>query len=218
MQIISPDIKILFPKTKEMAKTMLKNIENAARICYKSINYSSEEIDYEFIRKRIDTGHLSVIEHSLITVKFICDRGITHELVRHRLASYSQESTRYCNYRKKGIEFIDIYPAINHTFSLTQLEKTAIYQEWLTAIAQAETHYKKMIDLGASPQIARSVLPNSLKAEIVVSANFREWRHILKQRTAKAAHPQMREVMGLLLVELKTMFPVIFGDIENDYA
>jgi len=152
-----------------------------------------------------DPPHVSVIEHAFLTVKIICDRGVTHELVRHRLASYTQESTRYCNYTKEkfGGEVTFIRPFFWN-------EDTARYKIWLEAMANTENAYLSLIEKGASAQEARSVLPNSLKTEIVVTANLREWRHIFKMRCDKAAHPQMREVMRPLWRELSKLLPLVF--------
>lgn len=189
---------------------MLKAIEAAGRTCYKSEDKITEESAIEFVRKRIMApGHLSVIEHEKITVRFIFDRGVSHEMVRHRIASYSQESTRYCNYTKNEhdsqISLIEIHHHFNNPDSL---------RVWENAMINAENAYMAMIELGESPQIARSVLPNSLKTEIVVTANLREWRLIFEQRTSSRAHPQMREVMIPLFEELRAKIPVIFEDLR----
>ena len=155
-----------------------------------------------------DRGHLSVIEHQFVTVRIICDRGVSHEIVRHRLASYTQESTRYCNYTKGkfGREITVIEPC----FWTQDDEK---YQVWKQTIEQIEAGYNKLIELGATPQEARSVLPNSLKTEIVMTMNLREWRHFFTLRTSKAAHPQMREVAVPLLKEFQKLIPVVFDGI-----
>jgi thymidylate synthase (FAD) len=154
-------------------------------------------------------GHEAVIEHFNISVKFICDRGVTHELVRHRIASYAQESTRYVNYSKGkyGSEITVIEPLFFN-------KGTDAYKTWQSSCEFAEKSYLLLLELDRSPQEARSVLPNSLKTEIVVTMNLRELRHFFKLRTAKTAHPQMREVAIMLLNELKIKIPVIFDDIE----
>jgi len=188
--------------------TILKNIEIAGRTCYKSEDKITETSSKEFVKMLISKGHESVLEHEKITVKFICDRGVSHEIVRHRLASFSQESTRYCNYSSNKfdneITFIDIKNYLSST----------AYDAWLTAMLNAEIRYKELINAGCSAQIARSVLPNSLKTEIVVTANLREWRLIFNQRTSIAAHPQMQEIMFPLLFCLKRVIPVVFDDIN----
>ena len=190
---------------------MLKRIEKAGRTCYKSEDRITDESAESFVRKLIERGHESVLEHESITVRFICDRGVSHEIVRHRLASYSQESTRYCNYSgdRFGSELTFIKPCFFK-------EKKGAYCSWYNSMDFAECAYFDMLDDGCTPQEARSVLPNSTKTEIVMTANLREWRHFLKLRTAKAAHPQMRELTVPLLHELKKRIPVVFDDIKED--
>ena len=205
MKIVKASYLIL---SKIESSEMLKSIERAGRTCYKSEGHMNEETSRAFVKMLIERGHESVLEHEKISVLFVCDRGVSHELVRHRIASFSQESTRYCNYAKgkfdNELTFIDIKE------HMTEEQ----YRDWLNAIGVAEDMYLSQIELGSAPQIARSVLPNSLKTEIVVTANLREWRTIFKQRTAKAAHPQMRELMRPLLDELKNEIPVVFDDIS----
>lgn len=152
-----------------------------------------------------------MVEHSSLSVRFIVDRGVSHELVRHRIASFAQESTRYCNYSKdkfdNGVTFIK-------PFFFDENEKSnSCYELWEIAMSTAETCYLQLLKSGATPQEARSVLPNSTKTEIVITANYREWRNFFKLRTAPAAHPQMREVTVPLLRELKEKLPIIFDDI-----
>ena len=152
-----------------------------------------------------------MLEHCSFTVKFICDRGVSHEIVRHRLASYCQESTRYCNYSKGDFnsEITVIEPCYLN-------KGTFAYDEWKEACRRAESAYFNLLNWGLSPQEARAVLPNSLKTEVVMTANVREWRHFLKLRCSKAAHPQMREVATLLLKKLKEKVPVCFDDIDPE--
>ena len=151
-----------------------------------------------------------MIEHCSLSAKFICDRGVSHELVRHRIASFAQESTRYCNYSKSkfGSEITVIQPQFDTWDS-------HLFDVWKESCEWAERYYFKLLSSGATPQEARSVLPNSLKTEVVVTMNFRAWRHFLKLRTAKDAHPQMREITIPLLNELKEKLPEIFEDIEE---
>ena len=188
---------------------ILKRIEKAGRTCYKSEDRITDESAKSFVQKLIERGHESVLEHESITVRFICDRGISHEIVRHRLASYSQESTRYCNYGNDrfGSELTFIKPCFFK-------EKKGAYCSWYNSMDFAECAYFDMLDDGCTPQEARSVLPNSTKTEVVMTANLREWRHFLKLRTAKAAHPQMRELTVPLLHELQERIPVVFDDIQ----
>lgn len=188
-------------------------IEKAGRVCYKSEDRITEGSAEKFISRLIDSKHESVLEHGSITVRIICDRGISHELVRHRLASFSQESTRYCNYSKEGfgkeITVIDI--ASGFKMRVTDEKEMAIYSIWLNAMKEAERSYFDMIDAGATPQLARSVLPNSLKTEVVVTANPREWLHIFRLRTSPQAHPQIREIMIPMQAEFAKYWPSIFG-------
>ena len=219
MKIIKPKVEvILCPVTGNDA---LKIIEGIGRTCYKSEELMTNDSAEKFVRRIIDSGHHSVIEHLNYTAHITCDRGVSHEIVRHRIASYSQESTRYCNYSKGKfdgeITCIDITEGIElcpKTGKLSEQVKGDIIAVWWLAMEAAEASYMKMIELGASPQIARSVLPNSLKTEIIVTMNLREWRHFFKLRSAKAAHPQMREVVIPLLKWFKKLIPVIFDDIE----
>lgn len=206
---------------------ILKKIEQIGRVCYKSEDMITEDSCHTFVAGLIKRGHEAMIEHGLISVKFTVDRGVSHELVRHRVASFAQESTRYCNYSKEkfggGINVIDIAEGINLDLAmqkglsegkLTVLDIMKIVDEWHQACIDAEKHYLRMIELGASPNIARSVLNNSTKTEITVSANPREWRHFFGLRTEHVAHPQMREVTIPLLGQFKENYPVLFDDIE----
>lgn len=184
---------------------ILKKLERIGRVCYKSEARITADSAKKFIAGIIKSGHESVIEHEKITVCVICDRGVTHEIVRHRLAAYSQESTRYCDYHKAG-EIMVIEPC----FWSADSPK---YQVWKKAMEDSEAAYNKLIELGATPQEARSVLPNSLKTEINITYDLREWRHFFKLRCSKRAHPQMREISIPLLAELKKIIPIIFDDI-----
>ena len=186
-------------------KTPLQIIELAGRTCYKSEDKITEESAEKFVRGILKSGHESVIEHVSATVRFITNRGVTHELVRHRLCAFSQESTRYVDYQNE-MEFIipvwwdDGSKGAKETFT--------------AAIKDAEWFYKELRNKGWRPEQAREVLPNALKTEIVVTANMREWRHIFKLRTSKAAHPQIRELMTSCLKGFKERIPVLFDDIN----
>ena len=206
MRIVEPRVEIMSIIDSD---SILKNLELYGRVCYKSEDGITEDSANRFIRMIIKNGHESVLEHEKITVKFICDRGVSHEIVRHRIASYSQESTRYCNYHqdKFGSELTLIKPCFWE-------EKQEQYEIWKSNMQIIEDSYNKLISLGAKPEEARSILPNSLKTEIVVTMNMREMRHFLKLRTSPKAHPQMRQVACMLLKELKEKLPVIFEDIE----
>ncbi len=187
---------------------VLKALEVAGRTCYKSEEKITDESAISFVKKLIDRGHEAMIEHFSVSVRFICDRGVSHEIVRHRIASFAQESTRYCNYSKAqfGNEITVIEP-------LFWEKDSPAYNVWETACAAAERFYFELLKRGANAQEARSVLPNSLKTEIVVTMNLREWRHFFKLRTAPTAHPQMREVAIPALNTFKEMIPVVFDDI-----
>ncbi len=210
MRIIEPSYEILTPISEGGIKE-LQHIEKIGRVCYKSEDKITEdgESAKKFVKMLIGRGHEAMIEHSSLSVKFIVDRGVSHELVRHRIASFAQESTRYCNYSKDkfGNEITVIKPCF---FKEGSDEDVA----WTDAMASAEHMYFELLNLGATPQEARSVLPNSTKTEITITANYREWRAFFKLRTAKAAHPQMQEVTRPLLKELKRKLPIIFDDIE----
>lgn len=184
-------------------------IEVAGRTCWKSEEKIQVGSADPFIERIKNFKHESVLEHGAITVRFIVDRGISHELVRHRLASFSQESTRYCNYSKgkfdNELTFIEpcFWGSDDGCMTL-----------WHEAMVAAEDSYLKLLEHSATPQEARSVLPNSLKTEVVMTANPREWRHVFRMRCDNAAHPQMREVMVPLWQEFSNRWPVLFADIE----
>ena len=180
-------------------------IELAGRTCYKSEDKITDDSACAFVSKIRSINHESVLEHGAITVRFICDRGVSHELVRHRVASFSQESTRYCNYSKDrfGSEITVIEP------DLVGMAHTI----WRVSCEDAERNYFELIREGVKPQMARSVLPNSLKTEVVMTANPREWRHVFRLRCAEAAHPQMREIMTPCRDEFARRWPALFGDL-----
>jgi len=191
---------------------IMSTVEKAGRTCYKSESGISEGSAERFIQNIIKRGHESVIEHEKITVRIVCDRGVSHEIVRHRIASFSQESTRYCNYSKD--KFDNQLTFIKPSFwKEDTAEGKTCFDIWKKSMEEAEKAYNELLLLGAKPEEARSILPNSLKTEIVVTMNLREWRHFFKLRTASAAHPQMREIAGAILEEFKTLLPVIFSDI-----
>ena len=222
MNILKAGFEILTPISEGGIKE-LKHIEKIGRVCYKSEGNITEdgESAKKFVKMLINRGHEAMIEHSSLSVKFTVDRGVSHELVRHRIASFAQESTRYVNYSldKFGneINVINIDNGINLDNKMKNIEAntiSAITSEWYLAMEDAERHYMTMMELGATPQIARSVLPNSTKTEIIITANYREWRNFFKLRVPLTAHPQMREITIPLLKELKNRLPIIFDDIE----
>ena len=224
MKIVKAGYEIIKDKS---GMDILKNIEKIGRVCYKSEDRITDDSCISFVKGLIQRGHEAMIEHEKITVVFTNDRGVSHEEVRHRLASFAQESTRYCNYSKdkfgNEVTFIDISKGIEldnamqkslESGNLTTEDISAIINEWKLACEDAEKHYFNMIQLGASPNIARSVLNNSTKTTIVITMNIREWRHFFKLRTESVAHPQMREVTIPLLKEMQETYPVLFDDIE----
>ena len=222
MNILKAGFEILTP-ISEGGIEELKHIEKIGRVCYKSEGNITEdgESAKKFVKMLINRDHTAMIEHSSLSIKFIVDRGVSHELVRHRIASFAQESTRYVNYSldKFGneINVIDIRNGIILDNKMKNMDANTIeviINEWLLAMEDAEKHYMKMIELGATPQIARSVLPNSTKTEITITANYREWRNFFKLRIPNTAHPQMREITIPLLKELKNKLPIIFYYIE----
>ena len=211
MELIKPSYDII-----AISNCPLELIEQAGRTCYQSEPFGEPE---SFVKKIINLGHHSVIEHASITIRFVIDRGVSHELVRHRICAISQESTRWCNY-KHGVVFIipawcNISPGeYSELLKDPGVSKGCADAIWFNAMLTSEADYLNLLELGWSPQQARSVLPNSLKTTVVMTANFREWRHILVQRTSLRAHPQMREVMVPLLAQLKSFLPEIFSDLE----
>lgn len=208
MKIIAPSFEILGNVT---ADELLRKIESYGRVCYKSESLISDGSAAPFIRRILKNGHESVIEHEKITVRIICDRGVTHEIVRHRIASYSQESTRYCNYSqdKFGRELTFIKPCFWN-------EESPEYLIWKEQMQSIENSYIALIDAGTTPEEARSILPNSLKTEIIVTMNLREWRHFFKLRTSRRAHPQMREISIPLFKAMREILPPVFEDINVD--
>ena len=190
---------------------ILEKIEKVARTCYKSEGKIQEGSAAKMVASLIKSGHEVMLEHVSVTVKFVVDRGISHELVRHRLASFAQESTRYCNYSKDdfGSEITFIIPEYLDY-------KSAGWNTWKETMKACEDSYFKLLDIGLTPQEARAVLPNSLKTEVVMTANLREWRHFFKLRalgTTGKPHPQMLEVTVPLLEDFKQMIPVVFDDL-----
>jgi thymidylate synthase (FAD) len=245
MIVVKPSVEILTPNNKEEAREMLMRLEQAGRTCYKSENLITEESYKKYLQMILDRKHEAVIEHASMTIKFICDRGVTHEIVRHRIASYAQESTRYCNYSKdkfdggqltfilpnwhmnglkggeynfvKGLNTGDNHQAIINSEGRKIYSTDKEWDEpailWLRHMLWSELTYLKQIDQGWQAQQARSVLPNSLKTEIVMTAILREWRHFFKLRCAEAAHPQMREVAIQAQEMVKGLIPIIFDKV-----
>lgn len=189
----------------------LELIELAGRTCYKSEDKITPESSLNFNQRIKASGHHSVIEHAVATVKFITDRGVTHELVRHRLASYSQESTRYCNYGGGHIKFIrPVWLDIPCRIYEESYRNFGAMEQFINALIETERHYKLLLTFGWRPEQARQVLPNSLKTEIIVTANLREWMHIFNLRCSPAAHPQIRELVISCREGFRKEVPILF--------
>lgn len=188
-----------------------KQIEIAGRTCYISGDKITNESAGDFVVKLRNAGHHAMLEHGVASFRIITDRGISHEIVRHRIASYAQESTRYCNYSKTSG---------NQITSCTFIEPPGLddnqYLMWRKACQFAEDFYFDLLKTGQSPQIARAVLPNCLKTEIVMTANFREWRHFIELRCSRAAHPQIQPIAFAILNKLYHYAPNIFEDLMID--
>ena len=209
MQIIEPAVKIVqMPSYRDA----LEIIEAAARTCYKSEDKIKDGSAVDLIRRCIRDGHDSVLEHASVTLRMYCDRGVSHELVRHRLASYSQESTRYVRYKHGAMQFIEPWWWYETPIDYDLRDKIKGY------FMLSEDLYKTMLECKCAPQAARAVLPNAVKTEVVMTANLREWRHVFKLRTSAAAHPDMRRIMLIALSAMKMMLPVFFEDINPEDA
>lgn len=207
---IEPSVKL---ETRQTQYEMLSIIEDAARTCYKSENNITDGSSMRMYKNLIKSGHTAMIEHVCITVRVICDRGVSHEIVRHRIGSYAQESTRYCNYASgkfgEQLTFIDI--GTGFMLDIDNPKDRMIYNTWLSAMKSAEEAYMQMIDIGATPQLARSVLPNSTKTELVMTLNPRSWLNFFKLRLDEHAHPQMIEVAVMIFDELNKAYPDMFN-------
>ena len=224
MRTLKPQ-HVIIGKDQIEGHKILKHIKKIERTCYKSEDLINDESAEKMIKKLIKMNHLAMIEHASVSVLFTCDRGVTHEIVRHRVASYAQESTRYVNYSKdkfgNEIGYIDIAGGIALDTKMKDLPVEtidAIISEWNQACIDAEKHYMKMLELGATPQIARSVLNNSTKSDINVTMNLREWRHFFELRCDTPAHPQMRELVIPLLKEMSEVIPIVFDDLVEKFC
>ena len=227
MKIINPSVKL---EDSIDGQEILKKIERIGRTCYKSEQNITEGSAERFVKNIMNRNHMSVIEHVSISIRVICDRGVSHEIIRHRIASYSQESSRYCNYSNDKFDneltFIkpcwfksSIEDLNNYIKNKNDFEKLSSGEwVWIDTLKSAEISYFTLIGTcNWTPEQARSILPNSLKTEIVMTMNLREWRHFFKLRCDKAAHPQMREVAYLILDLLNQNIPIIFEDITEKY-
>lgn len=211
MKIVEPSYTILRPCALDAVarKDALHAIADAARTCYKSTGTDDATLVAQLVR----SGHEAMLEHYGLTVRFVVDRGVSHEIVRHRMASYAQESTRYCNYGNTKFGN-DIMFVQSEAFE----EGSARYEIWRDACEAAEWAYFALRKDGATPELARDVLPMSLKTELVMTANLREWRHFLALRavgTTGKPHPQIKQVAAPLLRELAAWLPEVFGDLAQ---
>lgn len=212
MKVVKAKAEIIRPAlTQDAIDSIYRNIEIAGRTCYKSEDKITNDSARKFVRALVKSGHEAMIEHASMTVRFTVDRGVSHELVRHRLASWAQESQRYCSYDKDkfGNEITFIEPFF--------FKDSILMKDWELAMKQAEAVYMRMLKAGSTPQEARTVLPNSTKTEVVMTANMREWRHFFKLRAAGETgtpHPQMLEVTVPLLKQCRELMPELFDDIK----
>ena len=207
MKIIEPIIEI----EKADYKRIMQNLERACRTCYRSEDKITEESYKTLLTNCINRGHESILEHEKITIRMVCDIGVYKDLTRHRHASFSIESTRYCNYGKDKFE-----NQIKFIKPVNIEEGTETYTEWKEALEAIEKHYIKMSELGATPDQMRMILPHSTAAQVTMTANIREWKHILSLRTTKHTHPAVEQVMIPLLLHFKQNMPEIFESIEYD--
>ena len=206
MKLIKPSIEIL--KIDD-----INLIELAGRTCYKSEDKITNDSAKKFVERLIQNGHEAMIEHAGASVKVVCDRGVAHEIVRHRHFSFAQESTRYCDYGKekfdKAVTFIiPLWVNIKEgAYNSAETDNSKPESIWFNSMVKAERDYLGLLAAGWVAQQARAVLPNSLKTEIVITGNFREWRHFFKLRRANDAHPQMREVSDMIFSEFERLRP-----------
>lgn len=207
IQIVQPYAKIIDLSAKH-AISMLQRIEAIGRVSHRSEDRQTDTSWAPFLRAVVlGHGDWSITEHESISAEVVVDRGITHEWVRHRIGAYTQESTRFVNYTKVGHASVFVRPD-----DLQPVEEMV----WRNAMEYAEAAYKSLVEAGASPQIARSVLPNALASKLVVTYNLRSWRHFFLMRTSRESHPQMREVVIPLLAEFKMLIPILYEDIEPE--
>ncbi len=191
----------------------LTAIARAGKLCYKAKNPDTREKVESFIKGLIKKGHMSVIEHGFASIKIVCSRGLSHELVRHRIASFSQISTRYVNYQKKNC--YEVIKPLWITHKLYKGQYQEIYKEWRDSIFQSFQTYSNLIDYGLPPEYARGVLTLDLKTELVITANLREWRHVIKLRGSKFAHPQIQELTkDILKLFMESEVKSVFEDIK----
>jgi len=204
MKIVEP--YIIIPKIDGI--NIMKNIEKGCRTCYRSEGSITEDSYKRLLSNCLNRGHESVMEHEKITIRMKCDVGVYKDLTRHRIASFSIESTRYCNYGKDKFdnEISFIKPC--------NIDDEELYKDWEDACKTIEKYYLDMTQKGATPDQMRMILPHSTAAEVTMTANIREWRHILSLRASKFTHPAVQQLMIPLLLHLRQEMPELFSDIE----
>lgn len=207
MQIVDPYIQV----EKVDGTKIMKNIERACRTCYRSEGKITEESYKTLLKNCITRGHESVLEHEKVTIRMYCDLGVYKDLTRHRIASFSIESTRYCNYGKDKFDNeLKIIKPCNIE------EGTSLYTHWKEACEVIEKNYMEMSNEGALPDQLRMILPHSIAAEVTMTANIREWKHILSLRASSHTHPSIRQLTIPLLLYFKEIMPEIFEDVPYD--
>lgn len=207
MQIINPLVEV----EKVDGTQIMKIIERACRTCYRSEGKITEDSYKTLLKNCITRGHESVLEHEKITIRMICDVGVYKDLTRHRIASFSIESTRYCNYGKDKFD-----NEIKFIKPCNIEENTDMYKLWKTACKNIEKMYIEMSKLGGTPDQMRMILPHSTAAQVTMTANIREWKHILDVRASSHAHPAIRQLLIPLLLHFKKIMPEIFEDVKYD--
>ena len=219
MKIIEPEVYI----QKYDGIKIMKNIEKACRTCYRSEGKITEDSYKQLLKNCINRGHESVLEHEKITVKLICDIGVYKDITRHRIASFSIESTRYCNYSKdkfensikfiKPVYYTDAWQIANYEGqAMTEEELKCFY--WYKCMSDIEETYLNMAQLKCTPDEMRMILPHSTAAEVTMTANIREWKHILSLRCSKGAHPAVQQIMIPILLNFKQNMNEIFEDVQ----
>jgi len=221
IKIIEP-YSIIFTPKKEI-EDLPRRIELAGRTCYKSEDKITRESSDKFVRSLIKRGHESVLEHCDITVKIVCDRACSHQLVRHRIAAYSQESQRYCDYSSKkhgdgGLQVI--CPPNIALASLSAREdgtsENSIFAQWEKSIERSYNTYRELRDNGVPAEDSRSVLPNATKTEVVTTFNVRQWRHVFRERALNPhAQWQIRRIMQGIYQTLRMFAPCAFNDLNE---
>jgi thymidylate synthase (FAD) len=207
MKIIEPTIQV----EKVDYKQVMKNLERACRTCYRSEGKITEESYKTLLKNCINRGHESILEHEKVTIRMLCDIGVYKDLTRHRIASFSIESTRYCNYGKDKFD-----NQIKFIKPVNMEEGTELYNKWYDTCKIIEQNYIEMSKLEATPDQLRMMLPHSTAAEVTMTANIREWKHIFSLRCTKHTHPAVEQLMIPLLLKFKKEMPEIFDNVEYD--